>query len=385
MRNPCACPVTTAPPGPPLTSPIVSGAPSAVLSDAALCHAAPSGEVYTAAPADPATCAGRTATKPALSGATPLIVAAAPPAGTVTAVQVVPPSVDRHVPDRVVAPATVPASTIELPFAAAAVMPSTRPVPAARPSWVTPRRCQVVPFADSQATGLAFAASPPGMLDPAARNPDPVLISVVIWSPASWGRAGSRSQPRPFGLVQTDAGPTATQPRAPPVTNAAAWPGAGSPPAVPSCQVRPLSTEKKKRAREILVPVCAPTATVVPLNVATWPSGALIPRPASAAVPVKSAAADLAGGKPAASDDGAVPPVPLFAPAITTTAMPTAIAARIGTARPVTQLRARIAARTATASWPIGRGSRRWSPGFRRRRSVPWPPWPSRLSRSRVP
>ena len=130
------------------------------------------------------------------------------------------------------------------------------------------------------------------------------------------------------------------------------------------------------------MPVWAPTATVVPPNVATWPSGALIPRPASAAVPAKSPAADLAGGKPAASDDGAVPPDPLFAPAITTTAMPTAIAARIGTARPVTQLRARMAATTALTSGARAPCSRRWSSGLRRRRSVPWPRWPSRLSRS---
>ena len=71
--------------------------------------------------------------KPALSGAIPLILAAAPPAGIVTAVQVVPPFAERHVPDRVVAPATVPASRIVPPFAAAAVMPSTAPGPGGEP------------------------------------------------------------------------------------------------------------------------------------------------------------------------------------------------------------------------------------------------------------
>ena len=68
-----------------------------------------------------------------------------------------------------------------------------------------------------------------------------------------------------------------------------------------------------------------------------------MPRPASAGVPVKSAVAARAGGYPASSDEGAGP-LPLFAPATTTTAMPTAIAATIGTARPDTQLRDRMAA-----------------------------------------
>ena len=91
-----------------------------------------------------------------------MVALAPPPAGTVTAVHVVPPFADRHTPEAVAAPATVPYITIAPPLAAAPVMPSTRPLPAARPSWVTPSRCQVVPLADSQTTGLALAALPPG-------------------------------------------------------------------------------------------------------------------------------------------------------------------------------------------------------------------------------
>ena len=44
-RRPCACPVTTAPLGPPPTSPTVSGAPSPVWSTADWCQAVPFGEV----------------------------------------------------------------------------------------------------------------------------------------------------------------------------------------------------------------------------------------------------------------------------------------------------------------------------------------------------
>ena len=66
--------------------------------------------------------------------------------------------------------------------------------------------------------------------------------------------------------------------------------------------------------------------------------------------PLKSAAADRAGGNPAASADGAALPPPLFAPRTTTPATPTAIAATSGAARLVSQLRARIAARVSLAS-----------------------------------
>ena len=77
--------------------------------------------------------------------------------------------------------------------------------------------------------------------------------------------------------------------------------------------------------------------------------------------PPKSAAADRAGGNPAASADGAAVPPPLFAPRTTTPATPTAIAASSGTARLVSQLRARIAARVSLAS-------RAGRPGSGRRR-----------------
>ena len=45
MSRPCAWPVTTAPPGPPLTGPSVSGEPSAVRSAADCCQAAPFADV----------------------------------------------------------------------------------------------------------------------------------------------------------------------------------------------------------------------------------------------------------------------------------------------------------------------------------------------------
>jgi hypothetical protein len=45
MSRPCAWPVTTAPPGPPLTGPSVSGEPSAVRSAADCCQAVPFADV----------------------------------------------------------------------------------------------------------------------------------------------------------------------------------------------------------------------------------------------------------------------------------------------------------------------------------------------------
>src|SRR6185437_16152558 len=63
------------------------------------------------------------------------------------------------------------------------------------------------------------------------------------------------------------------------------------------------------------------------------------------AVPVKLVPASRAGGKPAASADGACPPVPP-PPVTTTIATPTAIAARIGAASPMTQFRLRMMSST---------------------------------------
>ena len=65
----------------------------------------------------------------------------------------------------------------------------------------------------------------------------------------------------------------------------------------------------------------------------------------SAAAPAKLAPASRAGGNPAASADGADAPLPP-PPVTTTTAMPTATAARIGTARPISQFRLRMTERT---------------------------------------
>src|SRR5215469_10553889 len=71
-----------------------------------------------------------------------------------------------------------------------------------------------------------------------------------------------------------------------------------------------------------------------------------MPRPASAGVPVKSAEAARAGGKPTDSCDGGRPPLPLFTPAATTTATPTAMATVIGMNSPVIRLRPRIVVMT---------------------------------------
>jgi hypothetical protein len=92
--------------------------------------------------------------------------------------------------------------------------------PAGRRSWPAPSRCQVVPLADRNTTGLALAWSPPGTFAPAAMKPAAVRFSTLIWSP---GRSGSPAvedsvQVRPSGLVQIDPGPRATQAPRPPAT-----------------------------------------------------------------------------------------------------------------------------------------------------------------------
>src|SRR5882724_6447470 len=118
-RKPLALPSTIAPPGPPLTWPIVSGAPSLVVMTADCRQAAPSAEVYTMAPVIPLITAGRAATNPLPSVAMPAI--APPPAlaaaGIKAGVHVAPPSADRHAADACPPPAvaTVPASTITVP------------------------------------------------------------------------------------------------------------------------------------------------------------------------------------------------------------------------------------------------------------------------------
>ena len=62
-----------------------------------------------------------------------------------------------------------------------------------------------------------------------------------------------------------------------------------------------------------------------------------MPRPLAAAV--KSLPASVAGGKPSAAAGGAGPALPLFAPAITTTATPKTTMARIGIATRIPQPR----------------------------------------------
>ena len=202
-------------------------------------------------------------------------------------------------------------------------------------------------MADIHRTGVAAAELPPGMFCPAARNPVPAVISVVTTSPGCWGRAARATQACPSGLVNVTAGPTATHPAEPPATSVGACPAGGALPSAAwtgaSRQLRPALPENRKRARPMRPPDCAPTATMSPPTAATWESCVLMPRPASAGVPVKSAAAVRAGGKPADSCDGGRLPEPLFAPAAMTTATPTVIATVMGMKRPVIRLRVRIA------------------------------------------
>ena len=77
-------------------------------------------------------------------------------------------------------------------------------------------------------------------------------------------------------------------------------------------------------------PACEPTATISGPTLATRPSVWVMPR--SLAGAVKSLPARVAGGKPRAVAGGAGPELPLFAPAITTTATPKTTMARIGIA-----------------------------------------------------
>ena len=118
-------------------------------------------------------------------------------------------------------------------------------------------------------------------------------------------------------------------------------PGGGTPPApsltVPMVQVRPSSRDTKNCARGMRVPACAPTATISSPTLVTRPSVWVMPRPPPAAV--KSLPARVAGGKPSEAADGVGPALPLFAPAITTTATPKTTMARIGIATLIPQPR----------------------------------------------
>ena len=164
--------------------------------------------------------------------ASPLIWTCA--AGLTTSIQVVPPLPLSQAalvvltcarPDLPVTVVTTsPAIRIAFPYAAAYLMPVTRPAPAARPSCAASSRCQLIPLAERKTTGLACASSPPGTFDPAAMKPAAVRFRTLIWSP---GRSGSPAveasvQVRPSGLVQIAPGPRATQAPWPPATSRAA-------------------------------------------------------------------------------------------------------------------------------------------------------------------
>ena len=84
-------------------------------------------------------------------------------------------------------------------------------------------------------------------------------------------------------------------------------------------------------------PACDPTATISSPTLVTRPSVWVMPRPPPAAV--KSLPARVAGGKPSEAADGVGPALPLFAPAITTTATPKTTMARIGIATLIPQPR----------------------------------------------
>ena len=236
-----------------------------------------------------------------------------------------------------------PAIRISFPAAATDLMSSAWPLPAARRSRAASSRSQLVPLADRKISGVDLAASPPGTLAPTAMNPCAVLATALTRSPGRSGipLPGASVQVRPSGLVQIEPGPRATHAPWPPATKMAPCPGGGTPPAasltVPIVQVRPSSRDTKNCARGMRVPACDPTATISSPTLVTRPSVWVMPRPPPAAV--KSLPARVAGGKPSEAADGVGPALPLFAPAITTTATPKTTMARIGIATLIPQPR----------------------------------------------
>ena len=245
-----------------------------------------------------------------------------------------------------------PAIRISFPAAATDLMSSAWPLPAARRSRAASSRSQLVPLADRKISGVDLAASPPGTLAPTAMNPCAVLATALTRSPGRSGipLPGASVQVRPSGLVQIEPGPRATHAPWPPATKMAPCPGGGTPPApsltVPMVQVRPSSRDTKNCARGMRVPACDPTATISSPTLVTRPSVWVMPRPPPAAV--KSLPARVAGGKPSEAADGVGPALPLFAPAITTTATPKTTMARIGIATLIPQPRN---SRPAANSW----------------------------------
>jgi len=123
-----------------------------------------------------------------------------------------------------------------------------------------------------------------------------------------------------------------------PWATAASWPVPApvieaAPASAARVQVVPPSGEDQSAGPPFTPPAATSVAPAAPIAVRVT---RVVP-----AAPVKLAPASRAGGKPAASADGASPPLPP-PPVITTTAMPTTIAATIGTARPITQFRLRM-------------------------------------------
>ena len=312
----------------------------------------PFGEEKTSTAGRLATVAGRSMTNPWPTAATPATCGCAPcpVAVPVTGAQVAPPSALSQATPTCAVPVRLglvvtasPAIRISFPAAATDLMSTAWPLPAGRRRRAASSRSQLVPLADRKISGVDLAWSPPGTLAPTAMNPCAVLATALTWSPGRSGipLPGASVHVRPSVLVQIEPGPRATQAPCAPATKMAPCPGGGTPPAasltVPIVQVRPSSPDTKNCARGMRVPACEPTATISWPTLATRPSVWVMPRPLPAAV--KSLPARVAGGKPSEAADGAGPPWPLFAPAITTTATPKTTMARIGIATLIPQPR----------------------------------------------
>jgi hypothetical protein len=235
--------------------------------------------------------------------------------------------------------------TITYPAGPAAAAEVTNPLPVNAPS----------PFADVHVFPPAEPTTTGRPLTPAAPPP-------VVPSPAATV---------PFAVVPP---PTASHPEGPCVTLAnwfcpAPPSTAGVAPAA-RAHVEPPSMDLHSAGD----PPALPAATSVAPDDATALTATLAPE--------KSAAAFRAGGNPADSVDGAEPPVPLFAPATTTTAIPTATAVTVGMTRPVTKFLVRIAASrgVATRRAADGCGSAARAEAVFRRRMASTPRWPSSAS-----
>src|ERR1700722_19801506 len=141
----------------------------------------------------------------------------------------------------------------------------------ASPSCAAVLRCQLTPLREVQIT--ACVAWCPAAPTPAAMNPSDVLFSTHIASPVSIGvmpLVDASVQDWPFGLVQIDCGPTASQPPGPPASRAAGYPsGAWTFCPLPAAysgarrQVAPPLAETKNCCRTTPSLVCEPIVTMV--------------------------------------------------------------------------------------------------------------------------